>query len=1207
MRKLVFLLTILLFFGHYAVAQQDSIVSRIFLLGDAGKLKEGKQPVLDWLKRHVNLDDEKNILVFLGDNIYEDGLPDEGAPEYIGAKNAIDYQINLVKGKKSKAFFVPGNHDWKGGKPGGWERVMNEVNYINTLRMDNIIAMPSGGCPGPVMAELNDKVVLVMMDSQWFLHLNDKPGPESNCTARTVEEFVTQLQEIAESHPDQLFLLAMHHPMYTYGVHGGAYGLKQHIFPFTDAIKGLYIPLPLLGSVYPVARGYFGVIQDTYHPVYLNMRNQIEAVLKKHPNVVTAAGHEHSLQLIVKDSIPYIVSGSAAKLTRLRKGRLSKFSVLDYGFSLLEIRQSGKVEVKFYTLDNTGLSAPAYSEALKKITPSEKILSTDTLLPAMGNTVAAANLSFEGKQLEKFLNGTNYRQEWITPIEAPVFNLAEEEGGLKPMQQSGGIQTKILRLVDTRKKEWTVRTVGIFPDAAIPADLRSTIPAKKLKDGVSGSYPFACLSVEPMEKALGLPTLKRKIVYVPDDPRLDRFRKAFKNTLAILEQQEPAGVTKTYNTNELLLQLAKDINDRVDEKRVLRARLLDNFVMDFDRYEGQWRWATRDTGIGKLYSPVALEHNQAFYRGKGFLSGLFAGSWFVPQLQGFRTKARNIKTFNRSARNFDRLFLTGLSRADWETEIDAFLSKMTDTVIGEGMNLQPASIRHYSAKKIANTLQERRKYLRKEMLEYYAFIARQVNVVGSNQRDFFNVVIKDNGQVEIEVKKIEKNGITGPRVYYRVFEEGVTKEIRIYALEDDDSIVYTGARTKIRIRIIGGPGKDKYLHEGNGRMIAYDASYEENSFAGKGSITDRTSSSPEVNRYNRFDFKENTIKPAVQAEFNKDEGFSFRTELEAINQAFRKEPYGMRQFISVRKAAGTGSWAFRYEADYIKLARKFDVAIRADIRTPVNVTNFFGLGNRTIFNRAKGVNYYRVNYDYVNIELFARRQLQSWLQFSFGPAYRQWQLRENKNTGSFVADTMLNGLENKYLYTPKKHLGAFAKIEINSVNNIVLPNRGANIKARLGHFAGLQTGSNPFTQASLDIRIYSSFTAATKLVIATRAGIGRSFGKFDFPQGQYLGGTENLRGFRKDRFAGRSVMYNNVEVRYRLADFTINLFPGSMGVLVFHDVGKVAVKEASSAKWHNGYGAGIWVSPVKRFVIVASLARSAEENWMPLLTYGFQF
>src|SRR5687768_11497766 len=115
MRK-IYNLFFTLLFAAVAPAQTDTLNQRVILIGDAGELRGTTQPVVDWVKKHVNLNDEKNTVLFLGDNIYPLGLPMEGEPDYPDAKEILDHQVNLVKGKKARSFFVLGNHDWKNGK-----------------------------------------------------------------------------------------------------------------------------------------------------------------------------------------------------------------------------------------------------------------------------------------------------------------------------------------------------------------------------------------------------------------------------------------------------------------------------------------------------------------------------------------------------------------------------------------------------------------------------------------------------------------------------------------------------------------------------------------------------------------------------------------------------------------------------------------------------------------------------------------------------------------------------------------------------------------------------------------------------------------------------------------------------------------------------------------------------------------------------------
>lgn len=1209
MNKKFFLLSVCFAIPFIMQAQIDSINQRIFLIGDAGLLQGNSQPVLDWLTKNVNWNDEKNVALFLGDNIYPDGLPDEGDAEYIYSKKVLDYQLNIFKGKKAKAFFVPGNHDWKGGKIGGWERGMNQVNYINTLQAPNIQALPLNGCPGPIPIELNEKVVLVMMNTQWFLHLHDKPGPESACEARTIDEFTAELRQIVETHPNQLLVLVMHHPMYTNGVHGGAYTLKQHIFPLAEAVKGLYIPLPVLGSVYPIARGLFGSLQDTYHPLYRTMIKEIEQVLKTHPNPIAVAGHEHSLQLILQDSIPYIVSGSAAKLTRLRKGKNSLFSILDYGFSVLEIRKSGKVEVKFYNLQSNDMNAPLFAKELKTIIPQLQLSAIDTLYPVIGNIQIAANPMADNSLLKHLLSGENYRKEWAQKLTVPMLDLGNEEGGLTPLRQSGGKQTKTLRLADKKGKEWVLRSIEKFPESVIPPDLRTPLTQSFSGNVVSGSYPYASLSIPILEMAAGIPTLRRKIVYIPDDPRLDRFRTGFKNTLAILEEREPAGVGKTYNTEDLVLRLAKDIDDHVDQKAVLKARLMDNFIMDFDRHEGQWQWATRDTGKGKIYFPIPRDRDHAFFVSDGLLASFIRQPWFTPEIQGFRAKAYNIKTFNKRARNFDRFFLTELSAAEWEKQIDTFLTRMTDEVIASGLKQQPLEIQKYSVNDIIDKLKKRKEYFRKEMMGYYHFISKSVKIVGSNQKEFFSITKRDDGKVLVTANKIERTGVVSSKVYERLFDPSVTKELLIYALEDDDSIVVKGNSSAIKIRIIGGPGQDDFVNEGSGKRInIYDATFEKNTFSGNTGYKNKTSANPEINRYNRLDYKYDYFKPWADIGYNIDDGFLLGLQLEYIKQGFRKEPYSMRQSIRADKAFQTGSYRFIYQANYIKAIKNIDLSVRADFKSLVNVTNFFGLGNNTIFDKSKGgIKYYRTQFETGSVSVLAGKQLQSWMQAGIGPAFQYFTVSKGKNIGNFIADFPVNGLDAATLFKDKLYFGLEGRLDINSKNNAAIPTRGALINVYARQLFGLNSFSNDVLQTGLDIRIFMSFIQQTRFVFATRLGVGHNFGKYDFQQAQYLSGKVNVRGFRRERFAGRTMLFNNSEIRYQIADFKTYVFRGSMGILAFHDIGRVWAEGKKSNMWHSGYGAGIWVAPLKRLVIVSSLAFSKEEKALPMLTFGFQF
>ena len=86
------------------------------------------------------------------------------------------------------------------------------------------------------------------------------------------------------------------------------------------------------------------------------------------------------------------------------------------------------------------------------------------------------------------------------------------------------------------------------------------------------------------------------------------------------------------------------------------------------------------------------------------------------------------------------------------------------------------------------------------------------------------------------------------------------------------------------------------------------------------------------------------------------------------------------------------------------------------------------------------------------------------------------------------------------------------------------------------------------------------------------------------------------------------MFFNNAEVRVRLFDFTTFLFPGALGIHAFNDVGRVWADDEKSGRWHDGYGGGIWIAPIRRWVASASMAWSKEEKQgLFYFNLGFRF
>lgn len=1207
MRKAIFLLV--LTWICLSAMSQSRVVERIWLVGDAGKLKNGENAQLELIRKTQKLDDHTTVL-FLGDNIYQTGLPDSLSRTYAAKKKIIDIQIDLVKGTAARGFIIPGNHDWLEGRSKGWEQIKHQSNYVNALALPNVQFLPEDGCPGPVEVKLAENVLLVVMDSQWWLQQNERPGESSDCECKTEDEVLTRLNDIVYRNRDKILIFAAHHPFKTKGPHGGYFTFKQHLFPLTDVNEKLYIPFPVIGSVYPVLRATFGHIQDVKHPEYKDMIAKIEEVLARHPYCIRVSGHEHTLQYIQSDGNDYIVSGAGSKTSQVKYGRETRYASEGPGVALLEIRDDQSVELSFYTTKQ-GLT-PSYDTLLRKFVPVDLAKEGVTIPVLPDSAKATAAPGFKAGKLKQFFWGSNYRNEWATEVKVPVFDIGKVKGGLKTVSRGGRLQSMSLRLEDSAGFQYVLRSVEKYPERVLPEEFRETFIKDALVDAISSSYPYAALSVPIMATAAGIPHANPKLYYVTDDPRFGVFKSDFANGLYIFEEREPGGIKKTYSTPKVLEELQEDNDNRIDDHEVLQARLLDMFMMDFDRHEDQWRWGRTDNGKGKTYYAIPRDRDQPFFINRGVLPRIISRNWLQPRFQGFRVKARDIATFNFNGRYFDRLFLNRLSREEWERATDAFIPLMTDSVINAALQQQPVELQKYSVDFITSVLKKRRNFLKGDVMKYYAFLAKEVDIYGSDKKEWFDITRNQDGSVKVSMYKMDKDGKKGKPIYERLFSKKETNEIRIWAMGGDDHFEFLGnTRHSILVRVIGGPGDDETTVHSNSpafKTRIYDLSTEKNTIQGEGRWLDRSSDNPEVHHVDRRAYKYNIWMPLLSVTYNLDDGIFLGAGVKYTGHGFRKDPYKVVHQLKASYAFATGAYNFKYDMHAVDALGALDLVAHANIRAPNNTSNFFGIGNETIFDKSNGkrIKYYRSRYNIIEGGLLLKYDPFSKLSISFGPVYQHYHIDSAENVGRILSQGSLPGVDPATLYRNKSYLGGRVQVDLDTRDNKTITHRGLWWRTYFQSAGGLNHISNSITQLGSDMSVYMSFSKAAKFVIGARAGAGINFGKYEFFQAQYLGGSENLRGFRKYRFGGDKMVFGNLDMRLHLFDFRGYLLPGSLGILGFTDVGRVWYDKESSSTWHSGYGGGIWLAPAKRYVITFCFANS-KDGGLPFVTLGFEF
>ena len=813
--------------------------------------------------------------------------------------------------------------------------------------------------------------------------------------------------------------------------------------------------------------------------------------------------------------------------------------------------------------------------------------------------------------LHRTLFGESYRKLWATPVKFRVFHLSKEKGGLKILQRGGGMQTKSLRLEDASGQEWVIRTIQKYPEKVLPPTLRETVAATIIQDQISAEHPFSAIVVPPLAKAINIPHANPELVYVPDDPAFGEYRKDFANQVFLFEEREPLDAKKTDNTLKAQDRLKEDNDDQVDQKTVLRARLLDMLLGDWDRHEDQWRWERTKGKNGTIYEPVPRDRDQVFYSTSGVLPWLVSRHLLMSKFQSYEHHIRSINRWNLNARYFDRYFLNSLSQKDWEEQIAEVQSKLTDDLINRSIKLMPADIYKLCGPDITQKLIARRNILKQQALKYYRFLSKVVEIPATDKQEYFTITNQPNGQVSVQINKLKQETDIQQVIYQRVFDPAVTKELRLYGLGGKDVFAIKGdANSPIKLRLVGGDGKDTFKIDSNitgkGNRYIYDRSDEKNLLPASNQARLLTSTDTTVNSYDKFSFKYDFFQPLILGSYTKDYGLQFIGNFIYQKQGFRKDPYAFRQSLIVNYGFEYNSLLLNYLGEFKQAFGKSDLLVNVLNKGPNYTSNFFGVGNNTVFPNTgtQRLRYFQNVYNYIDADIRIRHTYNNWT-VSAGVMAQYYNGDRDDNINRYL-DIYNAQHATENVYSGQAQAGVVATVIADTRDKSIMPHKGVYWKTDLMGMEGLNSNSYSYGQIQSEFSFFINPDNDSTFVVANRIGGGVTLGHAAFYQQFKLGGNQNLRGFYLNRFTGESMLYNNFEVRLKLADFTSYLLPGTLGVVGFNDIGRVWSPGETSDRWHVGYGGGLYFLPAQ-LILIQGVVGFSKEGAYPYISAGFRF
>ncbi|MDO7170859.1 metallophosphoesterase [Mariniflexile sp. AS56] len=1157
------------------------IAHSFYLIGDAGNSPLGtSSKALIAFKTALLKASKHSTAVFLGDNIYPKGLPNKEDENRVLAEHQLTIQTDAVKNFKGKTIFIPGNHDWYSGIKG----LKRQEDFIVDKLGKNTF-LPENGCPIERVT-ISDDVVLIIIDSEWYLADWDKyPTINDDCDIKTRTKFFDELEGEIKKARGKTTVIAVHHPMFTNGSHGGQYSFSSHLKP-----------LPILGTLKNGIRKAGGVTTvDVQNKLYNTFRKRVITLAQENDKVVFVSGHDHNLQYIVQDNLPQIVSGSGSKTSATRNVGGGQFSYGTPGYSILDVYTDGSSQVRFYSAEENALVFQ--TEVLSKDVKAATINYSETF-PKKKTASIYKKEEIKKGAIYKTLWGTRFRNYYGTEVEAPTVNLDTLFGGLTPIRKGGGHQSKSLRLKDSEGREYVMRALRknaiqylqavAFKDQYIEGQFEDTYTEGLLQDVFTGSHPYAPFVVGTLADAVGVYHTNPVLYYVPKQKTIAPFNDEFGDELYMIEERTDDGhgdkasfgfSNTMISTDDLLGKINKDEDFVLDEAAYIRARLFDMLIGDWDRHEDQWRWAAFEANGKTIYRPVPRDRDQVFSKmADGVLLG-FATS-VMPGLRlmkSYSDDLKNPKWFNTEPYPLDMALINQSNRQVWNAQVKQITDHLTDDVIDDAFTHFPKEVRDETIQDIKRKLQGRRRNLQNISDAYFNHMNKFGVIKGTNKDDWFEIERLPKGETKVSVYRIKK-GEKADLFHQRTYTCDETNEIWIYGLDDDDVFKVSGEGDKlIKVRLIGGQNNDVYTILNGSKVKIYDYKSKENTFeTNKGRV--KLTDDYETNVYDYKKLKNNTnqLVPTIGA--NPDDGFKIGVLNTFTTYGFERNPFTSQHTLSGAYYFATQGFDFNYEGEFANVVGSMNLGVKAHFTSPNFAMNFFGFGNETPNYEADDNDGFEADLDYNRVKIRLLKVAPSLIwrgrfgaSFEIGASYEYNEVE--KTEGRFI-----NLVLNEIIEEGASFYGMNVKYQYSNSDNEAFPTLGLHVALETG-FKNNVDSSKGFGYIIPELGFDYKLLPSGQLVLASKLKAHINLGNdFEFYQAANIGANNGLRGYRNERFTGKSAFVQSTDLRLNLRKVKTGLLPLNIGLYGGVDYGRVWVENEDSNIWNTAVGGGVFAN-----------------------------
>jgi hypothetical protein len=1120
---------------------------------------------------------------------------------------------------KVKVTVIPGDLDWGDQADSGWHCLLEMEDALRRSDLDNLKWPLDDGCPGPEARKLgNRNLEAVFLNSNYFAHPALKPqASDAICDFIDPERFFEELEDLLVEEEDRLSFIAAHDSPFGKSYRGGRANPSLHLIPVAGSLVAAH--RMTIGN-------RFSMIRPALDPLMTELR---DFVLHTKP-IIYLYGQDLAHELFEMEGQIFIgvgnpVHGAAAASRAKDPVRSGKPGVvlleceadleLKYSFLPFKKGQIQDPEQEFILYPGLEDGAGGVFGLLNPLAEPDERAFISAEKDTTRFKTAAAGPQYVAGARKQFFFGKHHRDAWTTSIELPVLDLDTTKGGLEILKRGGGRQTKSLKLRAVDGQDFVFRSVDKDPAKALGYDWRATLVAQVARDQTTTQHPYGALVASRLLDEIGILHARPRLYFLPDDERLGGFRSEFGGIMGMLEEKPSnKGANPTYFESADLILKSNEMfkglyagEGRVNLEEYLRARIFDIWVGDWGKHEDNWKWAAfynpdpdPEDITQWTYRPIPRDRDHVFSTWDGLFPWLADREWAKTSGEHFDYEIKGLRSLTWQVRHMDRFLCAENELEDWLLAAQQIQAEISEADISAAMGQLPEGVYEQGGAEIEAKLQQRLKDLDRYAEEYFQMLATEVDLVGTNEYDLFQLNWQGG---ELVVSILDDQRRLRKQRKIRLHE---TEELRVFGLAGNDCFEFSGQDADLRIRIIPGPGWDtvravsNYLSTKRPRIY----SQQEESFEiGRRMLGVSTESM----RWDRTAFRYNNYFPLIWMSYGAFSGFQISGGVDFETQKYGVPEYHTRHEIRAAVSTQTQYWLnYRFTGHH--WIGRGNFLLDLGLQNPSDRSWYYGLGNgSTQMDTAQS--FYRVFLDQQWFSLGVEREF--WRFASARALFGVVRTEGRGREGSFADAAGLLADENFSQYYTKW------EIDLDLRDSDVFPRRGSRFY--LSGEIGLQGENETFRNRSYKIATGSMSWYLTPrkepFTVAFRAGGAVSEGSLAWFQLPQLGMSTGLRGFRAARFRDSGVAYGNLGLRIPITNIASSWLPVSIGLLGFCDAGRTFNIRGAFAGfpdedrvdanlWHLGYGGGIYLVPLSEsFTVRFELQFSDEE--LPLFAFGF--